>query len=143
MNKENFKLDDRITSTCFQIGDWPLSRVFLKDNAQFPWFVLVPRINDVQEIYELSKESRYQLIDEVSTLSSIMKTYFQPYKINLGYLGNIVKQLHIHIVGRSINDCLWPYGVWQASEENPTYEQKVVTYLLKDLKNEINGFFID
>jgi diadenosine tetraphosphate (Ap4A) HIT family hydrolase len=134
----NFFIDNRITSTCFELGDWPLSRVLLKDNAAYPWLILVPRLNAVQEIDEMCQESRYQLMNEMSQLSSIVRAYFKPDKLNVAYLGNIVSQLHIHIVARFINDKLWPHSIWQASQENIQYTNNVLIPLLDDLRAQIN-----
>lgn len=132
--KNEFCIDHRIASTCFDLGDWPLSRVLLKNNAEYPWLILVPRLESIQEIDELPKKSRYQLMDEISQISSIVRSYFKPDKLNVAYLGNIVSQLHIHIVARFTKDKLWPQGIWQASQENIPYADKVLIPLVDDLR---------
>lgn len=135
---KKFIINHRISSTCFELGDWPLSRVLLKNNSEYPWLILVPRLVDIQEIDEMPLESRYQLMNEMSQISSIVRAYFKPDKLNVAYLGNIVSQLHIHVVARFYNDKLWPHGIWQASQENIPYANEVLNPLLDDLSVLIN-----
>ena len=116
------------------LTDWPLCRVFLKNNAAYPWFLLVPRIENIQEIYQLPKASQHQLIDEISQLSTIVNTQFNPDKLNVGTLGNMVSQLHIHVVARFKHDSLWPHGIWQAAQTDILYHEETVNALLKTLK---------
>ena len=129
-------IDPRITDTCFELGDWPLSRVFLKNNAHYSWFILVPRHDFVQEIVELSPSCRHQLIDEISSLSSIIKAYFKPDKLNVGTLGNIVPQLHIHVIGRFTHDPLWPHAIWQSAQTSVPYTQQALDALFHFLEQE-------
>jgi len=131
-----FKIDPRITDTCIELGDWPLSRVFLKNNANYPWFILVPRKKNIQEIDELSQQCRHELIDEISTLSSLVKSYFKPDKLNIGALGNIVPQLHIHVIGRFTQDSLWPHSVWQSAQTSVPYTEDELKPLLDFLAFE-------
>lgn len=128
-----FAIDSRITSTCFELTNWPLSRVFLKNNAHYPWFILVPRQDNIQEINQLSQSLQHTLIEEVSHLSSIVKTHFKPDKLNVGTLGNIVSQLHIHVIARFTHDNLWPHGVWQNDLTNTPYDKLDLDPLLEQL----------
>lgn len=128
-----FELDNRIRSTCFELADWPLSRVLLKNNADYPWLILVPRQENIEEIEQLSKSLRQVLIEEISELSSIVRQYFKPDKLNIGSLGNIVPQLHIHIIARFKNDNLWPHGIWQAAQTGTPYGESKLSLLRKDL----------
>lgn len=118
-----FKLDERLQSSCFEIINWPLSIVLLKNNAEYPWLILVPRRKDVTEMTQLSKEERYQLVDETHQLSCIMEEQFEPDKINIGTLGNMVTQFHLHVVARFNTDPLWPEGVWQAAMDEKPYAE--------------------
>ncbi len=117
----NFILDERLGSSCFYLLDWPLSRVLLKNNALFPWLILVPRLPNVKEITELSKAERTQLMDEIYHASIVLQDFYKPEKINTGALGNIVNQLHIHVVARYKSDALWPQGIWQANVKEQPY----------------------
>ena len=123
LSEENmgFTVDERITSSCRQLIDWPLSRVLLKNNAHYPWLILVPRIRGIQDIDELSRDNRNLLMEEISSLSLIVRAQFTPDKINVGALGNKVSQLHIHVVARFKSDPLWPEGIWQASQTELAY----------------------
>lgn len=108
-----FHIDERILSTSVILAEWPLSTVLLKNEKNYPWLILVPRKENVQEIYQLDAKDRALLMEEIHQLSLIMQDYFNPEKLNIGALGNIVAQLHIHVVGRKSNDPLWPQGIWQ------------------------------
>ena len=130
-------IDPRLTTTTITLGDWPLSRVFLKNNAQYPWFILVPRVAFVRDIDELEREARHRLIDEIAQLSSLVRRHFKPDKLNVGTLGNIVPQLHIHIVARFKNDSLWPHGIWQADIKETPYTNETLQPLLDVLRKEI------
>ncbi len=94
-----FHVAEEIQSSSVVLGDWPLSRVFLKNDINIPWFLLVPRKVNVREVFELTQAERQQLMEEINQLSSIVTEQYQPYKLNVGWLGNIVSQLHIHVVG--------------------------------------------
>lgn len=120
----NFQLDERLTASCFTLIDWPLSRVLLKNNVNYPWVILVPRHAHITEITELSRADRQQLIEEIHHASIVLQDLFKPNKMNIGALGNIVTQLHIHIVARFKNDCLWPQGIWQAAAEEKVYNEE-------------------
>ena len=137
----DFWLDERLAATCFLLGDGPLSRILLKNNAHYPWLILVPRINNVQEIDELSTPLRVQLIEEISALSALVRAHFKPDKLNIGALGNIVPQLHIHIVARFSKDKLWPHSIWQAAQEEESYTEAVLLPLLENLRTAINSLF--
>jgi diadenosine tetraphosphate (Ap4A) HIT family hydrolase len=128
-----FDIDSRIVSTCFELGDWPLSRVLLKNNADYPWFILVPREENVQDIDQLSPSARHMLMDEISQLSSIVRLYFKPDKLNIGALGNMVPQLHVHVIARFKTDNLWPHGIWQAGQTTTPYTDSTLQSLLADL----------
>lgn len=133
-----FKLDERLQSSCFEIIDWPLSKVLLKNNAYYPWLILVPRRNHVTEITQFSKEDSYRLMDEIQQLSRIMEDMFKPDKINIATLGNMVAQLHVHVIARFKTDLLWPQGVWQASiDEKPyTASDTLIAHLKTCLASE-------
>ena len=142
-NKQNlaqthpFFIDERITSTCFDIADWPLSRILLKNNADYPWLILVPRVDNIQEIDQLPEESRHELINEISALSTITRHYFKPNKLNVATLGNIVPQLHIHVVARYSHDPLWPHSIWQEAQTTTHYSEAKIAQLLTDLRQLI------
>lgn len=114
-------IDERITSTCFYLGEWPLSTIFLKNNKHYPWLILVPRYANVQDMDQLPEGLQQQLMREICHLSRIVREQFKPDKLNVGALGNIVSQLHIHVIARFKDDELWPHGVWQEAQLAPIY----------------------
>ena len=133
----SFEVDSRIHASSFWLGDWPLSRVYLKNDANFPWVILVPRVEKVQEIHQLVEADRQQLMNEITMLSNVMSHFFKPDKLNVGALGNIVPQLHIHIVARFKTDTLWPHGVWQFGVNATPYQTKALAELIQMLGNAL------
>ena len=136
----NFEVDSRIEASAFFLGDWPLSRIYLKNEANFPWMILVPRQAGIQEIYELSEASRQQLMKELAALSEMMVAVFNPDKLNVGALGNIVSQLHIHVVARFKADTLWPHGIWQPNVDAHPYPVERVVELIPLLEKKVRAF---
>lgn len=115
-------MDPRLENSSFNIIDWPLSDVRLKDNLNFPWIMLIPRVSsDITEIADLSTAEQKILMEEIAKLSSVMRAHFSPDKLNIGALGNIVSQLHIHVVARFQQDLCWPHSVWQANVPEKSY----------------------
>ena len=126
-----FKVDHRIESSSIFLGQDRLSNVYLKNTQEFPWIVLVPRVEQIQEIDELSEIQQNLLMQEISYWSGCLKKQFQPKKLNIGALGNIVSQLHIHIVARFEHDILWPHGIWQAALETTPYNDMALQNILE------------
>lgn len=107
-----FVIDDRLLRSTEWITDLPLCRLFLQNDTRYPWFVLVPRVSDVTEIYQLLAVEQTQLMSEISLMSRYLKEKLCVYKVNIGALGNVVPQLHIHVLGREPSDVAWPNPVW-------------------------------
>lgn len=105
-------IDSRIiNSTCF-VAELPLCNVYLQNESRFPWLVLVPRRENVSELIDLSIEDQQTLTREIAMVSQLMKAQYNPDKLNVANLGNIVKQLHIHVIARYESDEAWPGPVW-------------------------------
>src|SRR3990167_7285864 len=121
--QEIFHLDERITNCSIHLVDWPLSQVLLKNDANFPWLLLVPKRNNVQEIYQLSEIDSRQLMQEIRDLSLIVKQAFAADKINVAAFGNIVPQLHVHVIARYTSDAKWPQPVWGLAEQLYTNDE--------------------
>ncbi|HET8710771.1 MAG TPA: HIT domain-containing protein [Spongiibacteraceae bacterium] len=107
-----FALHTQLAKDCVTIGDLPLSRVLLMNDAQYPWLVLVPRREEIVELFELPRIDQQQLLDEVAQVSAALAGHFRADKMNIAALGNIVPQLHVHIVVRYCEDAAWPKPVW-------------------------------
>lgn len=130
-----FELDERIAASSFVLGDWSLSKVLLKNDRNYPWFLLVPRRAKLEELYQLSGKEQGLLMQEINQLSLLVKNYYQPEKINIATLGNMVRQLHIHCVARGEQDPLWPQGIWQTAYQAQEYSEKELTVILPSLVN--------
>ncbi len=96
------------------IGDLPLSRLLVNKDANYPWLILVPRRKDASEIIDLPEPERAQLMSEIALVASALKQLTRCDKLNIAALGNVVPQLHVHIVARRKGDAAWPGPVWGA-----------------------------
>ncbi len=114
-----FQLDSRLEADTIPIGDLALSSVLLLNDARFPWFVLVPRRTGASEITDLSEEDSAALMDEIRIACGVMLELSRPDKVNIGALGNIVTQLHVHVIGRFRSDPAWPGPVWGFGTRTP------------------------
>ena len=111
----SFVLDPRLESDSVFIADGPLSQLRLMDDARFPWLVLVPRMPGATEWIDLDGASQRLLLAEINQAGTLLRQHFAPIdKLNIGALGNIVRQLHVHVVGRREGDAAWPGPVWGA-----------------------------
>lgn len=107
-----FSLDPQLAQDCQVAGDFPLCRVLLLKDANYPWFILVPKVAGITELHELDVSQQHQFIQESSRLSAALKAHFVADKINVAALGNRVRQLHIHHIARYTTDPAWPDPVW-------------------------------
>lgn len=107
-----FNVDPKLEENSYFIKEMQLSKLYVKNDKENPWFVLVPRKNMVFELVDLNYEEQCVLMEEVSIVSEFLKSYYQPTKINIGSLGNIVRQFHVHVIARYENDRAWPQALW-------------------------------
>jgi len=114
-----FELHSRLAADTAFVADLKLCRVLLMNDARYPWLILVPRRNDVTEIFELAPEDREMLMAEIALASERLKHFCHAAKINVGALGNLVPQLHTHIVARNPGDAAWPGPVWGHGSAEP------------------------
>jgi diadenosine tetraphosphate (Ap4A) HIT family hydrolase len=112
MPPEDFVLHAQLAADCFSIGDAALCRLLLLNDAQYPWLVLVPRRAGMREIYQLSSGDQMQLQHESVHLGRSLMQLFGGDKLNVAALGNVVPQLHIHHIVRTLDDAAWPAPVW-------------------------------
>ncbi|WP_447555255.1 HIT domain-containing protein [Vreelandella sp. EE22] len=111
-----FTLDPRLAADTLSLGDLPLCRALLMNDARYPWVILVPRKEAITEVFELSLEEQAQLWREATALGKAMNVAFQGDKLNIATLGNVVSQLHVHLVVRFESDESWPAPVWGKGE---------------------------
>lgn len=107
-----FALDSRLQNDTLLIGDFPLCRLLLMNDDHYPWFILVPRRNEVSELFQLGADEQQQLWHETVTLAELLNDTFAADKMNVATLGNVVSQLHMHVVVRRRSDAAWPAPVW-------------------------------
>lgn len=119
MTVSDFALDPRLEADTLHIGDLALSRVLLMDDARFPWLILVPRRPDVSEITDLAEVDAAALWEEIRLTTGVMQALAKPDKVNVAALGNVVSQLHVHVVGRFRSDPAWPGPVWGYGSRTP------------------------
>ena len=113
MNREaGFELDSRLASDTAFVADRPLCRVLLMDDARFPWLILVPRRAGMTELDDVDEDDRTLLMQEIQAAMKALRTAVACDKLNVGVLGNIVRQLHVHVVARRVGDAAWPGPVW-------------------------------
>ena len=94
------------------IANLKLCTIRLMDNAKFPWIILIPKRKNITDISELHSKDQMLLMKEIVYCSKLMKKIFKTKKLNVEKIGNIVPQLHIHIIARSVKDSTWPLSVW-------------------------------
>ncbi len=109
---EQFQLHPQLAADSVWLADWPLSQLRLINDQHYPWFILVPRRVAVRDVIDLSEPDQDQLWLESRTLSIYLKSDYQPDKLNLAALGNMVPQLHLHHIARFQTDKSWPAPVW-------------------------------
>ena len=109
---DHFQPDPRLAADSVFIADGPLSQVRLMDDARFPWLLLVPRVPGASEWIDLDGGQQRLLLAEINQLSQLLRAEAGVEKINIGALGNIVRQLHVHVLGRHAGDAAWPGPVW-------------------------------
>lgn len=116
-----FQVDPELEKNSYLIADLELSRLYLKNDKENPWFVLVPRKVRAVELTDFSHEEQCMLMEEVTMVSEFLKGHYRPYKINIGALGNMVRQFHFHVIARYESDRAWPHPLWGTTPQD-TFE---------------------
>ena len=114
----SFKLDTKFLKSSYHITDLKLCTIRLNDNSKFPWVILIPKRNKITDMNDLKSKDQILLMKEIVYVSKILKKLFKTSKLNVEKIGNIVPQLHIHIIARSKKDSSWPLSVWVVKEKN-------------------------
>lgn len=136
-----FVLDPRLMHDTLPVGDFPLCRLLLSNDSNYPWFILVPRRADISEVFELSESEQAQLWKETSQLAQILSELFSADKMNVAALGNVVKQLHMHVIVRHVGDAAWPAPVWGKMAASP-YSAGEVADIMSRLKPVLTSEFV-
>lgn len=118
-----FTLHDRLKQDTFPVAQLTLCDVLLMDDKRFPWLILVPREEDIREITDLGQPERLLLMEEIAEASKLLQHLTHAHKMNVAALGNMVPQLHIHVIARFAEDAAWPNPVWGSGREQYTAEE--------------------
>lgn len=127
MEKEAFFLHQAFADKNFIIDELELSYLVLNNNAYFPWVILIPKVNHAIELIDLDKKLQYLLLDEIEKVSLAIQQVFIPDKLNIATLGNIVPQLHIHIIARYKEDKMWPQSVFGGETKTYSKAERIKT----------------
>jgi len=114
-----FSLHPQLNADTTPVGDLPLTRVLLMNDANYPWLILVPRLPGVSEIIDLEENAQIQLTAEIARVSTALKALTACEKLNVAALGNVVPQLHVHVIARRRDDAAWPKPVWGVAPAKP------------------------
>ena len=110
-----WSLHPQLAQDTVPVGDLPLARVLLANDANFPWLILVPRRPGLVELIDLEENAQVQLLGEIAAAAHALKAITECEKLNIAALGNQVAQLHVHVIGRRHGDAAWPKPVWGAA----------------------------
>ena len=130
-----FKIDKKFLKSSHYIAELKLCTVRLHDNSKFPWLILIPKRNKITDISDLKPKDQILLMKEIVFVSKIMKKLFKISKLNVEKIGNIVPQLHIHIIARNKKDSSWPLSVWVVKGKN--YTKKALTIMIREFSKAI------
>ena len=131
----SFKLDRKFLKSSYHITDLKLCTIRLNDNSKFPWIILIPKRNKITDISNLNYKDQTLLMKEIVYVSKVMKKLFKTSKLNVEKIGNIVPQLHIHIIARSKKDSSWPLSVWIVKEKN--YSKTALKLIVEKLRKAL------
>ena len=131
----SFKLDKKFLKTSHHLIDLKLCTIRLNDNSKFPWIILIPKRNKIIDISDLNSKDQILLIKEIVYVSKIIKKLFKTSKLNVEKIGNIVPQLHIHIIARSKKDSSWPLSVWVVKGKN--YSKTALKIMVDKIRKAI------
>ena len=133
-----FKLNDRLHNDTIEICDLSLCKVLLMNDSNYPWLILVPQINDLTEFHHIPVERQMDVMNDISIASNVMEKLHQPVSLNVAALGNVVTQLHIHVVARFKEDATWPGPIWGQVPVKP-YTEEEITKISQKLKKEFES----
>lgn len=128
MSKTGFSLNPRLEADSIPVMDLRLSAVRLINDSRFPWIILIPRVAGAEELFDLNRSAQNFLMEEMAAVAKAMAAVSNPEKMNIGALGNIVRQLHVHVIARFPHDEAWPGPAWGVGTVVP-YSDKGEAFL--------------
>lgn len=132
----HYALHPQLAADTHPLATLALCELRLMDDANYPWLVLVPRLADARELIDLDAAQRRQLSDEIDLASRLLRDVFRPFKLNVAALGNLVPQLHVHVIGRYEDDPAWPAPVWGRVAARP-YEPEALVERITRLRGAL------
>jgi diadenosine tetraphosphate (Ap4A) HIT family hydrolase len=126
MANDAFQLDPQLERDTHELGSLGLSRALLMNDRRFPWLILVPQRPGLVELIDLDPPERSMLLAEISRACEALRAEFAPHKLNVAALGNVVRQLHVHVIARFTSDAAWAKPVWGVGATEP-YEAEEIT----------------
>jgi diadenosine tetraphosphate (Ap4A) HIT family hydrolase len=142
MKETSFLLHPQLVQDTIELADFPLCKLLLCNDSAYPWFILVPKVANTSEIYQLDWQQQQQLLNESSLLSELLMQVFAGDKMNVAALGNMVEQLHVHHVVRFKTDAQWPKPIWGQQAAKP-YSEAEITVLKEKLQPQLAVIFSD
>jgi diadenosine tetraphosphate (Ap4A) HIT family hydrolase len=137
----DFTLHPQLAADTVWVGDLPLCRLLLMNDAQYPWCILVPRLVGARELHALDDADQLQWLRESTALCRAMEAAFRPHKMNVAALGNMVPQLHVHHIARFRGDPAWPSPVWGRHPPQP-YAPEALASRLTQLHDTLTGLIL-
>ena len=122
-----FQLDARLANDSAPVADLPLSTVRLMNERSWPWLILVPRRAGLVELIDLDAEGRARLMEEIARAAGALRALYRPDKLNVAALGNVVHQLHVHVIARFRSDPAWPRPIWNVKPAFEPYEPSALS----------------
>jgi len=135
-----FTLDPQLAKDTAPVGDLPLTRVLLANDANYPWLILVPRLPRLVDLIDLEENAQVQLMAEIAAAARVLKEITACDKLNVAALGNQVAQLHVHVIARRHSDAAWPRPVWGAAQPSiydPAARESLIAALRRGLQIEL------
>ena len=132
-----FSLDPQLASDSHPVADFELSSLRLMDDCNYPWLILIPRVAEARELIDLDVGEQSLLLGEVNQVCRVLKQLFRPHKLNVAALGNVVSQLHVHLIARYNDDPAWPAPVWGRTHARP-YEPEALVARVRDLRQALD-----
>ena len=132
----DFILHSKLAADTFEVLSLEVSQLLLMNDARYPWLILVPQVSGMRDLHNLSTKQYQAVTQEIVQVSEVLESLAQAHKMNVGALGNMVPQLHIHIIARQTNDAAWPAPVWGVGEAQP-YSQDAAKTLIQQIASKL------
>ena len=133
-----YELHPQLATDTHPLATFKLCELRLMDDANYPWLILVPRVPNARELIDLDAAQRHRLTDEIDLAARLLRNAFRPYKLNVAALGNLVPQLHVHVIAREQDDPAWPAPVWGRVAARP-YPPEMLVERVRRLSAHLPG----